>query len=325
MVVARREAMKDIVAWREKNRLNHMWVGADVCAIQALMNQAGMPLVVVQADGRGVTLYHANSARQIMKERMDSHTAPQPDMGWSGAAGRIHFGAEAIDGLFDRYPTLGALPPVAVSRLQQNAASGPRLDALPPQFQAFDPVLMGGIIDHATGHPPIDDLIREITPPPLEVILEKFTMKRLAAGTAIGALMLVLSIAWIVSARTGARERLNAQATALEPSLRQLQAQDTILRAIKANRKPLLPVFEAIHKAAPQGMVLKLLSVGESGTIQMEGQTQSGETPNQFARDLAQSPLPGPHRAQGSQTGSQDPDDHLPDCGSRQGKGKVNR
>lgn len=290
MVVARREALEDIISWRQRHDLNNLWVGADLCAIRTLLAQSATPLVILNTDEQGVTLYHANGLRQILKERADKHAAPRPDMGWAGASGRVHFGGSSPNGLFDRYPALGTLQLVANGQLQRGGG-GTRLGHLTPQILEFDAVLLGGILDHAAGHPPTQDLIREITPQPLEIVLRKFTLKRLIVITVACALVLGYTAWKTGTSRAGAQAQLAAQARLIEPGVRQLQVQETILRSIKSARKPMMPVFEAIHKAAPQGITLKSLNVGDTGGIKIMGQTQAPDAPNQFARDLGQSPL----------------------------------
>jgi Mor family transcriptional regulator len=163
MVVARRETMQDIISWRERRRLASVWVGADLCAIRALLGQAAAPLVLVAMDPQGgATFFHANNIGQILKEKADERISPRADLAWSGATGRMHFGGEIPGGLYDRYPTLATLQLLPNAQLQHPAAGPSRLSLVPPQILEFDPVLLGGILEHGTGRPPTEDLVRVI-------------------------------------------------------------------------------------------------------------------------------------------------------------------
>lgn len=290
MVVARRETMQDIVTWRARHKLRNLWVGADLCAVRALQAQAEEPLVVVNADAAGATIFYANGTR-ILKERAEAQSAARPDLGWGEAKGRMHFGGPAPEMLFTRFPTLRELPEVAAGSLKPQASGAVRLSALPARMQEFDAVLLGGILDHAAGHPPLEDLVRVITPPPLEVLMAKATLKHLVAAAALCAAGAGASGWQFHKARGAARAQLAAQVQTIEPSMKQLQTLKTLLTTIKSYRKPAMPVFEAISQAVPQGVLLRAMSLGESGTIQMVGTAQSPEAPNEFARGLAASPL----------------------------------
>lgn len=291
MVVARREAMRDIIEWGERHKIRHLWVGADLCAIRTLLGAAGGPAVVVSADAQGATLYHANAAHQILKDRVDAKAVRRPEPEWAAEVGRLCFGGEAPAILAERYPGLERQGRLDNGQLKRPVPGGPKLTGLSPKLMEFDPVLLGGIMEQALGKPPQDDLIREITPPALEVVMAKFTLARLIAATLVVAMALGGSGYWVAKARKVAAAELSQQAAAIEPSLRQLQVQETILRKIKSDRKPLLPVFEAIHKAAPAGVLVKTLNIGESGNIQIVAMTQSAVAPNQFALELAKSPV----------------------------------
>lgn len=292
MVVARRETMQDIISWRERRRLTGVWVGADLCAIRALLGQAAAPLVLVAMDPQGsVTFYHANNIGQILKEKADERITPRADLAWSGATSRMLFGEEIPAGLYDRYPTLATLQLLPNAQLQHPAAGASRLSLVPAPILGFDPVLLGGILEHGTGRPPTDDLVRVITPPPLEVLLSKLTVPRLGALGLLAAAGLGYSGYLTYNYYKETRQNLVLRAQLVEPEKRQLQVQDTILRKIKSDRKPMLPAFEAIHKAAPEGVMLKTLSIGESGAVSIDGICRNPKAPDDFARELALSPL----------------------------------
>lgn len=291
MVVARREGMRDIIGWGERNKIRHLWVGADLCAVRTLLGHAGGPGIVIGADAQGATLFYANTARQILKERVDARSIKRPEPEWPADASRLTFGGEAPASVFERYPRLGRLAAGDLSQLKRPVGGGPKLAGLSPKLVEFDPVLLGGIMEHAGGRPPQENLIREITPPALEVIMTKFTLARLIAVALMVAVGLGGSGYWVAKARKVAAAELSQRAAAIEPSVRQLQVEETILRKIKSDRKPLLSVFEAIHKAAPAGVLVKSLSVGESGNVAIVAMTQQAAAPNQFRLELAKSPL----------------------------------
>lgn len=286
ITVARRDALQVVVDWRDRHDLANLWVGADLTAVRTLLAQAAEPAVVVNAEPRGaVTFYHANASRQILKEAADERIMPRADLSWSGAANRIQFGGEVPAATFERYPALGELKLIANEQLKAGPAAA-LLGLLPTRALEFDPVLLGGVLEHGAGHAPADDLLRITRPPVLETLLAKFTVERLAALAILVAAGVGYTAFATHKASVAAREGVLARVQISEPVMRQLVQHETLLRRIKTDRKPLMPVFEAIHRAAPEGVTLKSLSIGESGALALVGSCKSPQAPSDFAREL---------------------------------------
>lgn len=286
ITIARRDALQAVVDWRDRHNLSNLWVGADLTAIRTLLGAAAEPAVIVNAEPRGgVTFYHANASRQILKESADERIMPRADLSWSGAAGRIQFGGEVPAKIFELYPALGELNLIPNDQLK-SSSSAALLSLLPARALEFDPVLLGGILEHGSGHSPADDLLRITRPPVLETLLAKFTVERLAALAILVAGAVGYTAFATHKASVAARDAVLARAQMSEPVMRQLLQHETLLRRIKTDRKLLMPVFEAIHRAAPEGVTLKSLSIGESGALAIVGACKSPQAPDDFARQL---------------------------------------
>jgi hypothetical protein len=115
--------------------------------------------------------------------------------------------------------------------------------------------------------------------------------RALALALAVAAAALAVSVAGLFVVRAGAREQLAQHALTLRAPTEIRRSQEAVLRGIAAERQPLLPIIEAIHKAAPPGLLLESLIVGAGGELQLNCTTKDRSQADALFRELSASPL----------------------------------
>jgi Tfp pilus assembly protein PilN len=91
--------------------------------------------------------------------------------------------------------------------------------------------------------------------------------------------------------REQALTQLQTRARSLGVATGIYQAQDVRLNEILARRGLLLPVFEAIHEAAPDGIQLTNIDMAAGGSLKISGKARGADKADEFFRGLAASPL----------------------------------
>ena len=154
----------------------------------------------------------------------------------------------------------------------------------------FDPVVLGGVIEHARTDAPGRGLLEshEQVSSPLMQRVEHMKMKPLVLAALALAVLAAGSVWGVGRLRETAREKLMRQAALAMREIGPLSSEEAILRQIKTDRSPLIPVIETIDTAAPGGSVLDSLSIGDSGLIRIDGTAQNPDAPNQFFKALAE-------------------------------------
>jgi Tfp pilus assembly protein PilN len=298
-IVARRDALDDVLEWRRRNDLSGLWVGADVCAIRALLHRVSpgsRPTMIVRDEPTQATLYQTDGGDRVLKAEVEA-PVQLTDLGWKRPASRAHFGSGGGDWFARGAPELIMVPELHPTAWEVH------FPGLAGRLHEFDPVLLGGILESRDAAAAMASLLPEATASAAhQRIVERLTVRQLAVAVGLSALALGLSMTWLHSVRNSALERLDARNRELRLALVVQRSQAGVLERVKADRHPTIPLFEAILEAAPNGMTLSSIQLRESGTLQLSGSAQSADAPTQLIKSLAQSPLieniqPGPMRA----------------------------
>ena len=294
--IVRREALDDVAAWRDRHRLDRLWVGSDLSAIGALERRAGGAIIVVNADGAEPACFYADGKGRVVKGR--GHTSAEgppdlPELGWKADAGRAVFGASssAVSKLLE-HPRLRDLGEAPMARWLEPLHNGSAAAATAPA----DPILLGGILAAAERHPPLPSLLESSrAPSPLLAALEQAGARRgqrsLAALAALAALVLAAGLFHARGVRADAEQRVAERVRQIEPAERVLASQLGVLERVRASRQPVLPVFEALLQAAPQGVGFETFGLAANGQLQIEGFAPDAGAPTRFSQELSRSPV----------------------------------
>jgi Tfp pilus assembly protein PilN len=326
VVVARRAEIEDVRLWSERAGLaGRLWVGADVDAVRCLTREGGVraPAVLIVADGPGsATLYHADPSGAVAKGRLAAGVAggglpPRAlEAGASDGLSRVAFGPVDAAWLAQASPALAGLTerPIPAPGQWIGEALGPSLRAATPDaLLARDPVLLGALRDltarrvapgrlrlasgggvtaissllessaaaeNVLGASLLDELIRRL---PTTCQLARLT------GVAGGVLALGLLACWGV--RRSAQASLSAATAKIATPMEVLRSQNAVLQRVGLERKALLPVIQAIHEVAPNGMTLDSLTIAPGGQLRLACSANSRDDADAFTRRLAKSPL----------------------------------
>lgn len=293
--VVRRNSLEDVVQWRAEHRLDHLWVGCDLAAINVLEEQRATktPLVVVNAGEIGTTFYYADGQGRIFKGAGADSGAKMPELGWGAGADRALFGRETTLEVLRAHPSLSVLSTAPVegwlNRFENGAARG--------EGALNDAVIIGGALVALARAPAMESLIAEVGAPPMEPnVVEKLslalTMRQLATATALMCLALIGSI-WIVShMKSSMAETLTDKAkiaTRLTPID---QSESAVLERIRVGKtSPMYPVLFDLIQFAPNGVTLQRLNIADNGTVQIEGAVQDKTIAELFRKSLSDSKL----------------------------------
>lgn len=293
--VVRRNALDDIVQWRAEHRLENVWVGCDLAAINVLEEQRATktPLVVVNAGEAGTTFYYADGQGRIFKGSGSQQGAKMPELGWGAGADRALFGRETtLEGL-RAHPALSVLATAPVegwlNRFENGAGHG--------EGALEDAVIIGGALVALARAPAMESLIAEVGAPPMEPgALEKMThtlsMRQLTAAAVLMCVAFIGSI-WIVnSMKSSMAERLSTKANAvgrLTPTDQSELAVLDRIRAVKSRR--MYPVLFDLVQTAPNGVTVQRLNIAENGTVQIDGTVQDKTIAELFRKSLSDSKL----------------------------------
>lgn len=296
-IVARRESMQDLMDWHERHAFTSLWVGADLCAIPALM-QAGRlasPMLVFNAHREGAILFVAEDGMLVTKHHAELSNGHHADPYWTqmaeSNASRIHFGQPDTGALLKSNPTLAALPQIARSSVR-GYADNPWITPLEQEIIDFDAVILGGIARLGSAHAAPRSLIAEGNARPVFASLnQKLSFGRLVSIAALLGLVLAISLLGISRQREHARQALVERADKLRAKTALLRAQSAVLEQIKAQRQPIMPVLEAIHQAAPAGIALQSLNLGEAGSIKLQGSAPNADATYLLTKALSESKM----------------------------------
>ncbi|GEM_PF-4624338 len=293
--VARREGLDDLRPLGEALAPEPLWIASDVQAVHALSRKAGLPAgtVVLNADASGVTAFEFDAEGRVLKRRIAApaeHSSAEIEPEGSASSGRLTFGAQSDVGEGPWAGALGALPERELALT--NGRRPFHVPSAVAELGRFDAVLLGGLLSLADADLRMESLIPDERPrwarlPWLSRVSPATALIWAAASLAL----LGLSVWGVAGIRDRARERLVAEAQALTPRTTLLQSQERVLRRIRAERAPVIPLIRALHEAAPQGLQLNTLKLSENGTFQIDGTAGSQEAPTRFFRTIAESPL----------------------------------
>jgi len=319
-VVARREDLEPIRQWAERHALAALWVGADIDAIQCLVGAGALapPVVVLNGDPGGVTLFHAEAAGGIAKGRLTPGASVNGALLTTLAAGtdnglaRASFGQPDWHWLGRVAPTLERLPERTPRAPGEHSAGATlHLEGGRTETLQTDAVLLGGVHDlmrrscspawlglaSADAVTPMDSLLGG-RPSPLgagdwiERIEQRLpSTRRVALAVVLGAVLLAATATATVLVRRQAQARLTEKVATLRQPIEIYRSQEATLRTIDAERQSLLPVIEAIHQVAPSGMQLDSLAVGAGGDLLLDCSTKNRNNADELLRALAASPL----------------------------------
>lgn len=293
-VVVRREAMKDILDWRERHAISGLWVGADVCAIEALFDRGVVPSpsLVVNNGARGATLYHSESGRQILKSRVAAggagNGAAATEAPWPASIPRMRFGRADLTQVFEARPELSRLPEGPALDFQGDGRDTRRLLSLAAEARDLDAVVLGGLADLHARRPAMQSLIPFDDEPAsqvalVEAIADRLQVRMLLPMLALGAILCLVSIASVFAVGRSRTGDVIDQAQTIQGELARLRVQSTLLGRIEADkRRPMIPIMTAIHEAAPGGVQLETLNINKDGKVTMSGKTNSEEVFNEF-------------------------------------------
>jgi hypothetical protein len=320
-VVARRDDFEPIRRWAERRRFASLWVGADVDAVHYLVHCAGLPrpLAVLNCDAGGVTVFHADEEGGLAKGRLATAAEANGSLPAALAGdrrpnlGRICFGDPD-------WSWLGRVAP-ALELLPERKPSPPDARATKPALQLRNGSTTGGVTDDAVLLGGLYDLIdRHCSPSwlrlapagtatamasllhvagapsavaaPWERLESRLPgTRRLVKFAAIAALALVVAVSWLVVARGNGQGALRQHVAGLRDSADILRSQQTVLQTIGGERKPLIPVIQTIHQAAPEGMLVDTLQIGNEGQMQIGGKIGDPKLAGDFFNALSGSPL----------------------------------
>lgn len=295
-VVTRRESIQDLLDWQRRHQVEPLWVGADVCAVTALLHAGNLlpPVLVLNACDYGATLFYSENGEPMSKARTSlTGDRESQDDAWlvglaEGKRARADFGREDISHVLKAYPSLANLPAVPVTDLAR-IGKGKRLASLAPELFRFDAVILGAIVQLDSGHELMDSLLREANAKPILAALGQMTnMRRRVLALSALSLALVLSLWFIHAQRGSAREKLDARVEKLKPAIQLTEAREDVLQRIRADRAAAMtPLFEAIHQAAPPGLALQSITLGATGLVKIQGMAQGSEMANNFFKAVS--------------------------------------
>ena len=291
-VVVRKGVLDDVVSWRREHDLQSVWVGVDIMAIHSLIRQDAVPtpLVVVNADSVGATLFHVDAQGRILKRSLENgHTtdaSQASDSGLDASAPRLHFhhGDQRFDAA--AHPELAGRTPLPEIDWAADKQSQDRWGRVVAELVSFDPVISGGVIELRRPH--VADLLRDETssPPALQWV-EGFSAKKLAHWAGTATLIFLILVLGVFAQRRSARAKCLERARAVASAIDIYRSQEQVLQQVRRERAPLLPVFEALHEAAPSGVMLETLSISPTGRLQLRGKAPNEGNINELSRALA--------------------------------------
>jgi hypothetical protein len=322
-VVARNGDLTAIREWAERHRLGALWVGADVDAIDGLVRGGALPkpVVVLNGDPDGATLYHIDASGAIAKGRLSAGGETNGSLPASlgpnqnHGLGRARFGQNDWAWLGSVAPALEQLPERGAQREETPGGEKKRTDVSPllidpPEAARQDAVLLGGLHELLERH--CSPMLLRVTSPGVSTAMGSLiavdgaqggtpeavrrlvrrlpATRKLAMITVIAGAALVPAIGWLVAARAGARNRLAEHARELRVPTDVHRSQQAVLQTIAAERKPLLPVIEAVHRAAPSGLTIQTLAIGGDGQMQIDGKAGDPKQAESFFGSLSASP-----------------------------------
>ncbi len=306
-IVTRRESMHDIRDWQRRHQVEPLWVGADVCAVTALVHAGNLapPVLVLNACDAGATLFYSDNGEPMSKARTNlADGRDNQDESWlaglaEGRRTRADFGHGDMGRLFEACPSLATLPAVPEADWAKFVKSK-RLALLAPELLRFDAVILGGIVQLDSGAERMESLLREETATPFMAALNRipYLRRRALTLTTMG-LALVLSL-WLIHGQRGsALEKLSQRAGKLKPEIQLLEAREKVLQRVRTDRaSALTPFVEAIHQAAPAGLTLQSVSLGASGLVKIQGMAQGTDMANAFFKGISESPQFEPQSVQ---------------------------
>ncbi|MCE5229986.1 PilN domain-containing protein [bacterium] len=294
--VVRRAALEDVVQWRAEHRLDNLWVGSDLAAINVLEEQRATkaPLVVVNAGAAGTTFYYADGQGRIFKGVGPETGATRlPELGWGAGADRALFGRETTLQALRSNPALSVLATAPVegwmNRFENGAGHG--------EGALNDAVIIGGALVALARAPAMESLIAEVGAPPIEPNAverfgRQFSMQQLAAATTLMCLLLVVSVWFVIHQRSSLAERLTSRVAAATAGAQIDQSELAVLNRIRQSRSsPMAPVFFDLLKAAPNGITLQRLTISDTGQVQIDGTVQDMNLTDLFRKSLTESKL----------------------------------
>jgi hypothetical protein len=269
-----------------------LWVGSDLSAIGALVRHGpGRKDVLVLHGGRdGITLYYSDGEGRLLKGRaeLDGETPPLPDLGWNPGAMKYVFGTSAALARLDNHPELEVMEETPADGWTRLLAG----DARAGQGFLADPVIMGGALAAARGHPPAASLLADpLCPTGAARLSERWSMRQLALAAGLAVLALAVTLWWMQTSRADAQRRLAERAQQLRGAAAIHRSQEAVLGRIRRDRAPTIPIFEALLEAVPGQVAVQSMSISERGELKIEGAAKNGNAPIEFQRDLEQSGL----------------------------------
>lgn len=292
-LVARRRGIDEILEWKERHDLNRLWVGADVVAIRTLLNQGLVPssTLIVNAEPGGATLYRLDENQQVIKERVAAGSHENGSRWANGDrstfAARADFGDHGTPAVLGAQSGLIDLPAASIDFGQGDAMSA--LGRLGGEAERFDAVVLGGLVQLAGSAPSMASLgpkskISWLDP----AFARRLDLRWVVAAALFAAIVMAVSLWSVQGLREGARVRLSERARALAVPSALYRAQEATLKRIAAERSPTLPILRALHEAAPSGITLNSLKVGETGIVQIAGTARSQAAPTTFFGAITQ-------------------------------------
>jgi hypothetical protein len=293
-VVVRREAMSDVLAWRNRHGLRNLWVGADICAIQALADRGIIPSesVVLNADGRGTTIYQAgDDGARVVKTRFEQGASPEgrrvQELNLSGSRSRVRLGRGEVAPALSALPGLGALPEAPELDFHADGRDTRRLLALAPEASRLDAVVLGGLADLGARRPVMDSLIpiegkidRERL---LESLAARIQVRMALPVLALGLVLLGASVASVLATTNRRTEEVAERANSLRAGMMRLTEQDGVLSRIATDKqRRMVPVLTKLHEVSPSGIYLDSLNVNADGKVTMNGWTMNENAYNQY-------------------------------------------
>lgn len=312
--VARRQDVQSLNAWAAELHTGALWIGADVDAAGALARTVapGKPLLVLDGSTPDARLFHIDATGIVAVERIGDQHGASPLLSESLAEGAtcLAFGLHLPEGLrplADRDAAARDQAKAAVEQLLRSFDTSP--DSEPGAVAARDAVLLGALAElaeptvapawlrwapagSATERTGIS-AERRITPPGFVTALEERLppTRTLVVAAIGGAVLLAGALAWHGAASARAAKKLEEHAISLRVAGEIYRSQQQVLSTVAAERRPLMPVIEAVHRAAPKEVQVHSLTVTQGGALQLDCTTQNREAADAFRVALARSPL----------------------------------